>query len=111
MSTRKLRKRRVDRGIHVRTRGLYALSSYREMAYLLAPRLFLLVGLLGLPPALDLYGQRVLCAAAVFAMPALAFDSLAEYVGLVCLGGEPCSSALEAMRPGFSTPDWACPPS
>ncbi|HOV84955.1 MAG TPA: branched-chain amino acid ABC transporter permease [Syntrophobacteraceae bacterium] len=87
MSTRKLRKRRVDRGIHVRTRGLYALSSYREMAYLLAPRLFLLVGLLGLPPALDLYGQRVLCAAAVFAMPALAFDFLAEYVGLVCLGG------------------------
>ena len=87
MSSQELRKKRLDRSINVRSTGLYALSSYREMTYLLAPRLLLIVGLLVLPLILDLYWQRVLCAAAVFAMLALSFDFLAEYVGLVCLGG------------------------
>jgi len=87
MSSQELRKKRLDRSINVRSTGLYALSSYREMTYLLAPRLLLIVGLLVLPLVLDLYWQRVLCAAAVFAMLALSFDFLAEYVGLVCLGG------------------------
>ncbi len=87
MSSQEFRKKRLDRSINVRSMGLYALSSYREMSYLLAPRLLLIVGLLVLPLLLDLYWQRVLCAAAVFAMLALSFDFLAEYVGLVCLGG------------------------
>jgi branched-chain amino acid transport system permease protein len=87
MSSQELRRKRLDRSINVRSTGLYALSSYREMTYLLAPRLLLIAGLLVLPLFLDLYWQRVLCAAAVFAMLALSFDFLAEYVGLVCLGG------------------------
>lgn len=87
MSFQDLRKKRLDRSIEVRSRGLYALSSYREMTYLMAPRLFLIVGFLVMPLLLDNYWQRVLCTAGVFAMLALSFDFLAEYVGLVCLGG------------------------
>jgi len=34
-----------------------------------------------------MYWQRVLCAAGIYAILALAFDFLAAYVGLVCLGG------------------------
>jgi len=71
----------------VRTEGLYALSSWAEMAYLLMPRTILILGLLLLPLILDMYWQRVLCAAGIYAILALAFDFLAAYVGLVCLGG------------------------
>lgn len=82
-----VRKKRLDRSIKVRSAGLYALNSYREMTYLLAPRLLLILGLLALPLFLDQYWQRVFCTAGVFAILALSFDFLAEYVGLVCLGG------------------------
>jgi branched-chain amino acid transport system permease protein len=81
------RKKRLDRSIKVRSEGLYALSSWREMAYLISPRILLILGLLSLPLVLDLYWQRVLCAAGIYALLALGFDFLAEYVGLVCLGG------------------------
>jgi len=77
----------LDRSIKVRTEGLYALSSWAEMAYLLMPRTVLILGLLLLPLILDMYWQRVLCTAGIYAMLALAFDFLASYVGLVCLGG------------------------
>lgn len=71
----------------MRTEGLYALSSWAEMAYLLMPRTVLILGLLLLPLILDMYWQRVMCTAGIYAMLALAFDFLASYVGLVCLGG------------------------
>ncbi|MBC8459912.1 MAG: branched-chain amino acid ABC transporter permease [Deltaproteobacteria bacterium] len=87
MVTRSRRKRRLDRSIKVRTEGLYALSSWAEMAYLLMPRTVLILGLLLLPLILDMYWQRVLCTAGIYAILALAFDFLAAYVGLVCLGG------------------------
>ncbi|MEI9478994.1 MAG: branched-chain amino acid ABC transporter permease, partial [Deltaproteobacteria bacterium] len=80
------RQERLDRGIKVRTEGLYALTSWREMSYLLAPRALLIFGLLFLPLLMDPYWQRVVCVAAVYALLALSFDFLAEYVGLVCLG-------------------------
>ncbi|NNG00195.1 MAG: branched-chain amino acid ABC transporter permease [Desulfobacteraceae bacterium] len=57
------------------------------MLFLLAPRLLLIVGLLAMPLFLDMYWQRVMCAAGIYALLALGFDFLAEYVGLVCLGG------------------------
>jgi len=81
------RKKRLDRSIRVRTGGIYALTSWAEMLYLILPRALLIIGLLGLPLYLDLYWQRVLCAAGIYALLALGFDFLAEYVGLVCLGG------------------------
>jgi len=81
------RKKRLDRSIKVRCEGLYAVSSWREMGYLALPRLLLIAVLLVLPLTLDMYWQRVLCAAGIYALLALSFDFLAEYVGLVCLGG------------------------
>ena len=39
-------KNEIDRGIKVRTDGLYALMSWEELAYLIAPRLLLIGGLL-----------------------------------------------------------------
>ena len=71
----------------MRAEGLYALSSWSEMVYLLIPRTILILGLLCLPLILDMYWQRVLCAAGIYALLALGFDFLAHYVGLVCLGG------------------------
>lgn len=71
----------------MRTEGLYALSSWTEIGYLVVPRLFLILGLLLLPLMLDMYWQRVVCSAGIYALLALGFDFLAEYVGLVCLGG------------------------
>lgn len=87
MEVKDRRKERLDRGIKVRTEGLYALSSWREMGFLLAPRIFLIGGLLLLPLLLDMYWQRVLCIAGIYALLALGFDFLSQYVGLVCLGG------------------------
>jgi branched-chain amino acid transport system permease protein len=83
------RKERIDRGIKVRTEGIYALSSLREILYLMGPRLLLIVGLLLLPIVLELvpYWKRVVNIMCVYALLALAFDFLANFVGLVCLGG------------------------
>ena len=82
------RKERLDRGIKVRTEGLYAVSSRWEITYLMVPRLALILGLLILPLIVPgMYWQKVICATAVSALLAIAFDFLANYVGLVCLGG------------------------
>ena len=82
------RRERLDRGIKVRTTGLYGLLSWREMSYVLVPRLALIVGLLILPLLMpNQYWQKVICLMVVNAMLALVFDFLAEFVGLICLGG------------------------
>jgi len=81
------RKERVDRGIKVRTERLYALLGWQEIGYLVAPRLALILILLLAPLLLGKYWQKVFCSAGVFALLAIAFDFLAHYVGLVCLGG------------------------
>lgn len=65
------RKKRLDRSIKVRTGGLYALSSWSEMAYLMAPRLLLILGLLLIPLFVGMYWQRVLCSAGIYALLAL----------------------------------------
>lgn len=84
-----MRKERIDRGIKVRTEGIYAISSFREILYLMGPRLLLIVGVLVLPLFLELapYWKRVVNIMFVYSLLALAFDFLANYVGLVCLGG------------------------
>ncbi|MGD8228396.1 MAG: branched-chain amino acid ABC transporter permease [Desulfobacteraceae bacterium] len=82
------RKERLDRGIKARTEGLYAVNSWREIGYLLAPRVGLVLALLVAPLVVPgLYWQRVLCFAAVYALLAISFDFLTERVGLVCIGG------------------------
>jgi branched-chain amino acid transport system permease protein len=82
------RKERIDRGIKVRTEGIYALMSWRELAYLAVPRLVLIVGLLALPLVMPgMYWQRVVSIVCIYALLALSFDFLAHFVGLVSLGG------------------------
>lgn len=86
--TQQRRQERIDRGIKVRTDGLYALMSWRELAYLIAPRLLLIGGLLLLPMVVPgLYWLRVISIVCIYALLALSFDFLAHYVGLVSLGG------------------------
>ena len=87
-STEQRRKERLDRGIKVRSEGLYALISWRELSYLFLPRLVLIVGILILPLVMpSMYWQRVISIVCIYALLALSFDFLAHYVGLVSLGG------------------------
>ncbi|VEN73016.1 ABC transporter permease [Candidatus Desulfarcum epimagneticum] len=82
------RKERIDKGIKVRTDGIYALASVKDLTYLVMPRLILILGLLSAPLVMpDLYWQRVICMACVFALLSLSFDFLAHFTGLVSLGG------------------------
>ncbi len=82
------RKERLDRGIKVRTEDIYAVSSLQEIAYMLTPRLILILGLLLAPLIVgDMYWQRVICIMGIYALLSLAFDFLAHFVGIVCLGG------------------------
>jgi len=72
----------------VRTDSIYAISSLREITYLLAPRLALILGLLILPLVMpNMYWQRVICIMGIFALLALIFDFLTNFVGIVNLGG------------------------
>jgi len=82
------RKERLDRGIKVRSEGIYALMSWRELFYLFLPRVALIGGLLILPLVMpSMYWQRVISIVCIYALLALSFDFLAHYVGLVSLGG------------------------
>jgi branched-chain amino acid transport system permease protein len=82
------RKERLDRGIKVRTEGIYAISSWEEVSYLLLPRLVLILGLLILPLVMPtLYWKRVISIVSIYALLTLGFDFLANFVGLVSLGG------------------------
>jgi branched-chain amino acid transport system permease protein len=79
------RKERIDRGIKVRSESIFALTSWREMLYLAAPRLLPFVGFLILPLVVDVYWQKVLLSVAVFALLAISWDILAQ-TGMISLG-------------------------
>lgn len=83
------RRERIDRGIRVRSDSIYALSSLEEIAYLVGPRAFLILGFLSLPIVLLpwAYWSRVGLSVCILALLAISFDFLANYVGLVSLGG------------------------
>jgi len=81
----KRRKERIDRGIKARSEDIFALSSYREMLYLLIPRAIPVVGLLGVAPFLSAYWQEVFISTAVYALLAISWDMLIS-AGLVSLG-------------------------
>ena len=82
------RKERIDRGIKVRSDGIYALMSIRELSYLALPRLVLIFGMLALPLLMPgMYWQRVITITCIYSLLALSFDFLAHFVGLVSLGG------------------------
>lgn len=82
------RKERLDRGIKARTDDIFALASYRDLAYLLLPRLVLIGGLLVVPLLRPLVGQytlNVVLLTCLIALLAMSWDLLAS-VGLTSLG-------------------------
>lgn len=79
------RKERIDRGIKARSEDIFALSSFREMLYLLAPRAIPVIGLLGATPFLSAYWQEVFISMAVYALLAISWDLLIS-AGLISLG-------------------------
>ena len=88
MDIEQRRRERLDRGIKVRSDGLYALMSWRELSYLTLPRLVLIVGVMIAPLVMpSMYWQRVISIVCIYALLSLSFDLLAHFVGLVSLGG------------------------
>lgn len=82
----KYRRERVDRGIKARSDSIYMLSSFREMLYLLLPRVLPIAVLLLFPIAVSGgYWEKVAFYACIFVLLALSWDFLAS-VGLVSLG-------------------------
>jgi branched-chain amino acid transport system permease protein len=79
------RRERLDRGIKARTDTIYAIASYRDMLYLLLPRILPLAIVLILPFFLGEYWRKVVCYAAVYGLLALSWDFLAS-CGLFSLG-------------------------
>lgn len=79
------RRERLDRGIKARSDSIFALNSYREALYLVAPRALLILGLLFLPIALDEYWTKVLVITCVMAVIALSWDFVA-LTGMLSLG-------------------------
>jgi len=80
------RRERIDRGIKARSDSIFMLSSYREMLYLVLPRVLPIAALLCLPLAMGgSYWGKVIFYACIFALLALSWDLLAS-VGLVSLG-------------------------
>ncbi|RLB20532.1 MAG: branched-chain amino acid ABC transporter permease [Deltaproteobacteria bacterium] len=79
------RKERIDRGIKARSEDIFALSSWREMLYLLFPRAIPIVGLLFLVPFLTPYWREIFISTGVYALLAISWDMLIS-AGLVSLG-------------------------
>lgn len=80
-----IRKERIDRGIKVRSDDIYAISSYREILYLLLPRVIPVLSLLLLPTLLGSYYERVIIISCLMGLLALSWDLLAS-IGLFSLG-------------------------
>jgi branched-chain amino acid transport system permease protein len=80
-----LRNERIDRGIKVRSEGIFIIRSWREMLYFSAPRLAPIVLLFLLLLISNTYWQRVFVQATVFALLAMSWDLLSN-CGLVSLG-------------------------
>jgi branched-chain amino acid transport system permease protein len=83
------RKERIDRPIKARSDDIFALGSYREIGFLLAPRVVPVILLLILPVALY-FGvsplwTKVLTSAAIIAILALSWD-LMYSTGMISLG-------------------------
>jgi len=79
------RKERIDRGVKARSAEIFALTSYREMLYLLIPGSIPVVGLLCFSPLLSEYWREVIISTAIYALLAMSWDMLMS-AGLLSLG-------------------------
>jgi branched-chain amino acid transport system permease protein len=102
------RKERIDRGIKARSSDVFALSSWREMLYLAAPRLLPIVGLIVLSLALSVYWQRVLLSVSIFALLAISWEILAQ-TGMISLG-QALFFGTGAYLAGIMNHYWGWPP-
>jgi branched-chain amino acid transport system permease protein len=105
------RKERLDRGIKARCEDIFALSSYREILYLLLPRVLPVAVLLILPllkGVVGLYWIKVLIITCAIALLALSWDLLAS-VGLISLG-QALFFGVGAYLTGFLNHRFGWPP-
>uniref|UniRef100_A0A7C2K4G7 Branched-chain amino acid ABC transporter permease n=1 Tax=candidate division WOR-3 bacterium TaxID=2052148 RepID=A0A7C2K4G7_UNCW3 len=82
------RKERLDRPIKARCEDIFALTSMREILYLIFPRALLIVGVLIFPllkGVVGLYWEKVLVITCVIGLLSLSWDLMAQ-VGLISLG-------------------------
>ena len=79
------RKERIDRGVKARSADIFALTSYREMSYLMIPGAIPVVALLCFSPMLSDYWREVIISTAIYALLAMSWDML-MCVGLLSLG-------------------------
>jgi branched-chain amino acid transport system permease protein len=79
------RKERIARGIKARSDDIYALTSYKEMWYLLFPRLVPIVGIAIIAYFLPPYWKKVVITTCIFAMLSVSWDFLSS-CGLLSLG-------------------------
>ncbi|HVN24488.1 MAG TPA: branched-chain amino acid ABC transporter permease [Syntrophorhabdales bacterium] len=79
------RKERIARGVKARSDDVYALTSYKEMWYLLFPRVVPVIGVALLACFLPLYWKKVLITTCIYAMLAVSWDFLST-CGLLSLG-------------------------
>ncbi|MDA8234209.1 MAG: branched-chain amino acid ABC transporter permease [Clostridia bacterium] len=105
------RKERLDRGIKARTDDIFAISTYREILYLILPRVFVIAGLLIFPLLGDftgVYWQNVIVITCTIALLALSWDLL-HSVGLVSLG-QAVFFGVGAYITGFLAQQFGLPP-
>ncbi len=105
------RKERLDRGIKARCEDIFALSSYKEILYLVLPRALPVVGLLVLPllkEVVGLYWLKVLIITCAISLLALSWDLLAS-VGLISLG-QGLFFGVGAYVSGFLNHQFGFPP-
>jgi branched-chain amino acid transport system permease protein len=79
------RRKRLDRGIKARADTIFVIASWKDMLYLLAPRLVPVMALLILPLLLKGYWGKVLVYACMYGLLALSWDFMAS-CGLFSLG-------------------------
>ena len=79
------RKERIARGVKARSDDIYAVMSYREIWYLLFPRLVPVVGFTVAAFLLPEDWQKVVVTTCIFAMLAVSWDFLSS-CGLLSLG-------------------------
>ncbi len=107
----KLRRERLDRGIKARCEDIFALSSYKEILYLVLPRALPVAALLILPllkGVVGLYWLKVLIITCAIALLALSWDLLAS-VGLISLG-QGLFFGVGAYLSGFFNHRFGLPP-
>jgi len=77
---------RVDRGVKARSDTIYIVSSYREILYLVLPRILPILFLLAVPLVLGRgYWGRIMFLCCIYGLLAVSWDFMAS-VGLISLG-------------------------